>query len=512
MRHPAVFFIASCLAVGCGADASQEAATDAGLAADTKPDLSAPLFDPTQVVEVSITMKAEDWDFIRTQTRDLSANSGDKCMSGPFLSPFVYKPATVTVNGQTLANVGVRKKGFLGSLDDTKPSLKIKFDKFTVGQELFGLERLTLNNDKSDPSHVRQCLAYGVFAAAGVPAPRCNVAHVTVNGQDLGVFTHLESIKKRFIARHFADKKGRLFEGTLSDFCDKWLNTFEGKTDDPDRSALLAMKTALEAPDDGLEAALAPLVDLAQFARFWAAEVLVQHGDGYAGNMNNFYLYEDPTDGRLHFIPWGVDNTFSTFSKGMSADAPKILRAKGMLTRRLYLHPPTRAKYLAAMAELLADVWHEDALLAEVERVEQLVAPLSKGDPFHMSGKKADPALAAADVRAWIKARRAAVQAELDAPPAWNEPLAEPFCFGDKGGDPGKNCQEDCLKAGGAKADCDKKCVGLDAALVCYEACVAKGDAPAACKAACSAPVDPKKCVEDCVKGGRTPAYCEMKC
>ena len=214
----------------------------------------------------------------------------------------------------------------------------------------------------------------------------------------------------------------------------------------------------------------------------------------------------------MHFIPWGVDNTFSSFSKGLSADAPKVLRAKGMLARRLYLHPPTRAKYLAALSGLLADVWHEDALLAEVDRVEQLVAPLTKGDPFHQTGKKTDPALAADGVRAWIKARRAAVQAELDAPPTWKEPLAEPYCFDDKGGAPTKDCEGDCLKAGGEQADCKSKCAAIGAGAVCYEACVAKGGAPATCKATCSAPPDPQKCIDQCVKDGGTPAYCKMKC
>jgi hypothetical protein len=37
---------------------------------------------------------------------------------------------------------------------------------------------MTLNNNKQDPSAIHQCLGYAVFADAGVPAPRCNFAHV----------------------------------------------------------------------------------------------------------------------------------------------------------------------------------------------------------------------------------------------------------------------------------------------------------------------------------------------
>ena len=41
--------------------------------------------------------------------------------------------------------------------------------------------------------------------AAGVVAPRCNFATVTVNGQLIGLYVHVESIKKQFVGRHFAD-------------------------------------------------------------------------------------------------------------------------------------------------------------------------------------------------------------------------------------------------------------------------------------------------------------------
>ena len=40
------------------------------------------------------------------------------------------------------ASVGIRKKGFLGSLDEVRPSLKIKFDHFREQEPIPGLDRL----------------------------------------------------------------------------------------------------------------------------------------------------------------------------------------------------------------------------------------------------------------------------------------------------------------------------------------------------------------------------------
>src|SRR5690606_12426430 len=97
-----------------------------------------------------------------------------------------YFPARVTIDGAVIDNVGVRKKGFLGSLLMGRPSLKLRLDELVPGQRHAGLDRLTLNNNRQDGSRIRQCLAYARFRAAGVPAPRCNFARVTVNGESLG--------------------------------------------------------------------------------------------------------------------------------------------------------------------------------------------------------------------------------------------------------------------------------------------------------------------------------------
>ena len=77
--------------------------------------------------------------------------------------------------------------------------------------QIHGTRRFTLNNAKQDPSLIRQCLGFALFAQAGVPAPRCNFAHVTVNGHDLGIYANVEEVRKPMLARHFADDDGNLY-------------------------------------------------------------------------------------------------------------------------------------------------------------------------------------------------------------------------------------------------------------------------------------------------------------
>lgn len=376
-------------------------------------------FDPGRVIEVSIAMAPADWDALRLQTRNLFDILGPGCLDGPPDKVFTWFPGDVTVDGVTVTRAGVRKKGFLGSLDTERPALRIEFDELVAGQRLGGLERMTLNNGRQDPSRVRQCLAYETFAAAGLAAPRCTFAHLTVNGADLGLYVHVEPVRRAFLAASFGAPVGEVWEGQLSDFREGWLATFEPDlSDDADPAPLEAVTAALAAPDDTLLAALDQVIDLDQFISFWATEVLIGHLDGYAGNANNYFVYFDPGDGRLRFVPWGTDNTFVT----SPPDLPVSILATGALAHRLYAHPEGRARYHAELRRLLADVWDEAALLDRIAGWNALT--WGAREPGSADAASAD--LAA--LRHFIQTRRGAIEEELAAPPDWPAPLRDPVC------------------------------------------------------------------------------------
>jgi hypothetical protein len=383
------------------------------------------LFDPEHLLEVAIQLDPADWDALRRQERNLLALfAGTDCLAAPFESPFTDFPAHVTVDGVALEPVALRKKGFLGSLSRERPSLKLRFDKYLTGQRLSGLRWLTLNNCLQDLSVVRQCLGYKLFAAAGVPAPRCGFAAVTVNGEALGVYANVETVRERFLARNFAENGGPLWEGTLSDFRPEFVATFESQSGKDDPARLDAMVAALEVPDDQLLASLEPLVDVDAFIDFWAMEVLIGHWDGYAGNTNNFLVYDDPASGLLHFIPWGADLILrDRGSLSGVADAPAVLAA-GMLARRLYLYPPTRAAYVGRVLELLDTVWDEDAILGDIDRWSGVIRP--RLAPSQVTDFDA----ALESVRMFVQTRQQQVVAALvPQPPEWTEPLQAPVCF-----------------------------------------------------------------------------------
>jgi uncharacterized membrane protein YfcA len=388
---------------------SGSAARDSGAVLEEESPL---LFDADRVLDVEIELDPADWESLRYEGRALAEIFGG-CSDQSF--SYTWYPASVTVEGETLAQVTVRKKGLLGSLSAARPSLKLDFAELDPGQRLLGSKRMTLNNDKQDPSHTHQCASYRLFADAGVPAPRCNLARVVVNGRDLGIYSHVEEIKKPLLRRELGDDSGRLYEGQGSDLAAGFLERFEFKSEPllDDRSALAAAADALLVPDATLLETLDPLVPLDAFFRFWAMESLVGHWDGYSGDLNNFYIYEAPGSG-LHFIPWGTDGSFSREHPFLPNDIPQSVLAWARLPSRLYGHEAGRARYADTLQELLDTVWDEDAVLAQLDRVQALI------------GSDADPA-ALQTMRAFVNGRRAELETELaGGPPDWNVPPRNP--------------------------------------------------------------------------------------
>ncbi len=390
---------------------------------EADPDPSEAYFNLERVLDISIQIDTGDWDVLRNQTRtfqDLIAEIGEYELSRPFSDIYSWFPATVTVDGETHTDVGVRKKGFIGSQSNTKPALKLRFDKYVDGQSLGGvIERMTLNNSVQDPSMLNTCLAYRVFTAAGNIAPRCNFATVSVNGSDLGLYVQVEEIKAPFLARHFDSTGGNIYEGTVSDFTETYRGTIEKKNNEDagDWSDIQAVVEALEDSSERGLKKLGEIVDLDRFLTFWATEVLVGHWDGYAGNRNNYWFYREP-QGRFVFIPWGVDGTFHLEDDpnpfdNISSPPPSVL-ALSAIPNRLYSHPDWRAAYAKRLEEILDTAWDEDELLALVDEMAAIVQ-------LHALPEEAEAAAAGTErVRKFIHERRGEILADLvPSPPHW---------------------------------------------------------------------------------------------
>jgi hypothetical protein len=355
------------LGVACGSD-DERTAINASSPAEDRSD---ELYDPARRLEVQVEMAAADWSELREQGYSLFEFQRGE--AGDF--DYTFFDAAVTIDGERVESVSVRKKGGLGSLSRLRPSLILDLNRNVPGQSLLSVSRLTLNNDRTSPSHNRQCMAYELYTRAGLPAPRCNLAHVVVNGEDLGTFSNVEPIRKPFLARHFESDEGNLYEGREDgDFTPDGVERFQIETNesDNDRSDLRAVVGALQADDSRVIEELSKVVDLDQFRTFWALETLTGNWDTYSGNTNNFYLYHDPESDRFVFLPWGTDTAFTGGSVVDSFNQTLTVYATGALANRLYNLPDERARFRGLLSELHDTLWDVPALTARLTQLAEL--------------------------------------------------------------------------------------------------------------------------------------------
>jgi hypothetical protein len=379
-----------------------------------------PTFDTNRVASIELTISETNWNQLRYQHREAEFfPEDDKAAPG---DSYTWFPAELTLNGTNFGRAEIRKKGYIGSNDIRRPGLKLrlrrnsknkpenKADDAGAATEI-SLD-LTLNNNRQDPALIRQYLAYEVFRRAGIPAPRCSFVNLKLNGKDLGIYTCVEPINAAFLQRNFGNSTGNLYEGGRSDFRSNWVQNFVIKNDrkQNDRADLERATRDIEAAGASVGAALERHFDADEFFRFWAVESLLNTSDGYAANMNNFYLYGNPSTSKFIFIPWGPDATFN-FGRAMNSvrGDPKSVIGTGILANRLYNSADGAEKYRTTLRAILKTAWNEEVLLREVKRLEALLAPFLRAPAAQFHGN-------VEEVRRFIQTRRDELTPELNGP------------------------------------------------------------------------------------------------
>ena len=290
-------------------------------------------------------------------------------------------PCTFTFDGVTVTDVGIRKKGGLGSVTSLadKTGFSVKLDELVVGQKLDGLEKLALNNAQEDPTFVSEHVGYEAHRRMGGAAPFTAHATVRFNGADYGLFVIKEPIGDDFIDRVFGpdDDGGNLYEGTyhqddqrLGDFVTH-PEALDLKDEDQGRTRddIVAFADAVRTADDaGLEAAVRAHLDLDHYLTSLAVDTVVGYWDSYAYFLNNYYLYDDPATGRFRYVPHGMDQL-----QYRDPGAPM-----GRLVQRLRAVPALDAALDAEIARVRA-TWDVAAMTARVDQVEAILAAAPTG-------------------------------------------------------------------------------------------------------------------------------------
>jgi hypothetical protein len=390
-------------------------------------DGSAYLFDPDVVRVVELEISPESFAAIDAQA------------VGPW--PYVperdYYTGTLRFEGETFEGVGIRVKGGCGSSRNLtgKAGFKInlEWDDPAVGgcpqeRRLYGQKHLTLNNQVQDPSFEREHLGYILYRAFGLPAPRTAWVRLRVNGEDWGLYLHLETFDRRFLARWFPSKDGMMYEG--GPFCDIvpaqvpptggtecWEQEFstdscdqeEEGADPTDWSLLAELAGQIAAlPEGGFYPEAEAFFDMDEFLRSFAVTAVIADWDGYQyGNINNYRVYHDPETDRWSLIQSGIDNSFD------SQPSFDFWPVTAVMAQRCLAEEDCEAAF-AEKVEQAAALMEELDLGAEAERVHTIIWPEVMADARKEITSEQSQAAHDSLVN-WIAGRPAAVRASLEA-------------------------------------------------------------------------------------------------
>jgi hypothetical protein len=234
-------------------------------------------------------------------------------------------PGTFRWNDQKLEDVGIRYKGNSSSAPDSphKRSFLVAFSEYKQGQRFLGLRHVALDNGIQFGSLFSERLITDALRGLSVKASRCNYARVFLNQTNAGIYVNVERIDKSFLQRHFKADKGLLFKvdegGPGADLRyiggdpSVYRKTFElhsGK----DKEAFFRLQEFIRTIDTpaGSPANLSTLLDVESFVKTTAVMLFAGAFDQYTGwGPHNYYLYQDPADGRWTYVPWDLDVGFA---------------------------------------------------------------------------------------------------------------------------------------------------------------------------------------------------------
>jgi hypothetical protein len=293
-----------------------------------------------------------------------------------------FNAPTVKINGVSFANAAIKKSSFCGSYSDTKPNLKLNLTKYNPGAKaavlaLTGTTELVLKNSVQDPSLIRQCLVSEILSNAGFPRQYCNFIEVWANNQKVGLYVNLEPNDRVWLSRNLGSPTGNLYEVAGEDLDDWALNRFKRNLDsfkDPEDKSLADMTALIQAVRRDQSPDLIEIrkhLDIDQFIRFWAMEMILVHWDGFTQSRNNSFIYFNPKDGRAMMIPRGMDQVLTDYvhPKGNGVPYSQVFFHSHRLTNKLLQNPRYFQQLKNNINAYLKNVWDEESILAYIDRL-----------------------------------------------------------------------------------------------------------------------------------------------
>ena len=374
----------------------------------------AEVFDNTTVKRFDFVISEENWQSMLDDMTSLYGTFGASGggPGGGGLSDVdedpIFVPGDVFYNGKQWYKVGLRFKGN-SSLQSSwssgilKLAFKMDFDEYEDdypqidNQRFYGFKKFSLKNNYKDQSFLREKVAADVFANAGLAVS--NTAFYTLyidhgNGPEyFGLYTLVEEVDNTVIDTQFSSDDGNLYkpEEYGSSFAEGTFNQdgFEKKTneDDEDWSDIQAVFTALHAETrtsnpSAWRAGLDAVLDTDTFLHYLAVNTVIQNWDTYGRMEHNYYLYNNPDNNLLTWIPWDNNEALQTGKMGGSLplDFSGMNDSEWPLIGYLYADEVYKAKYDAYVQETIDGPFETSYIQSVYDAYAALIEPYATSE------------------------------------------------------------------------------------------------------------------------------------
>jgi spore coat protein CotH len=272
----------------------------------------------------------------------LGSSGGRPGQAADVSSDPMWVPCSFNFNKTEWYYVGIRYKGN-SSLKSTyqsgnkKLSFKLDFDEFEgdylniKNQRFYGFKQLNLKNNFDDTSLMREKVGADLFRQFGLASSETAFCVVYVdNGsgpQYYGVYTLVEEVDDTVLDSQFANGSGNLYkpDGTAASFASGTYNasqmelkTNEDSANYSDVKALYDIINSSTRTSDveTWKTNLEKVFNVDGFLKYLAANNTIQNWDTYGRMTHNYYLYNNPDNGLLTWIPWDNNEAFQVGKQG----------------------------------------------------------------------------------------------------------------------------------------------------------------------------------------------------
>lgn len=282
----------------------------------------------------------------------------------------------------------------------------IKLDKPHKWQ---GQSRISLNALATDPTMMREWLAWDLVHALGMVAPEVRYTFLRINDADMGLFLRIEWFTPAMFKR-YGHASGQLYDPDDAESCADlsleslpvldvcWAKLFPDRDDTPLANLIRAVDAA---PVATFDAFMERTFDVESVINWIAVTVLVSNLTTY---NNEYWPYFSDTTGKWLIVPWDYDRSFGKnadpwqpypgfvfndnfqYYYGLELGASNAVRDKMFKNAALRRRIESRIREIIDGRPAPGARWRgwfgPEAMQARIDDLYAFVKPLRARDPF----------------------------------------------------------------------------------------------------------------------------------